>query len=81
MSFAGPIGARATGDGLGEVIHRLAWPQSLRRPDFRLSDLAHDRSFGPCADQAKKEPLLFLGFGLGDPKKGLFGILPELTGL
>jgi hypothetical protein len=24
---------------------------------------------------------IFLGFGLGDPKQGLFGILPELIGL
>jgi hypothetical protein len=30
---------------------------------------------------SSRRRLVFLGFGLSDPKQGLFGILPELIGL
>jgi hypothetical protein len=40
-----------------------------------------ERRLRPCEHQLKQEPLLFLGFGLSDPKQGLIGILPELIGL
>jgi hypothetical protein len=35
----------------------------------------------PWAQQLKQDLLLFVGFGLRDPKHGFFGILPELIGL
>ena len=40
--------------------------------------VARERRLGPCEHQLKQEPLFFLGLGLGGPKQGLFGILPEL---
>jgi len=35
--------------------------------DYR-NELAHDRSFGPGSRKLKKQLLLFLGLGLGNPK-------------
>jgi hypothetical protein len=42
--------------------------------------LAYDCRLSPGAYQLQQELLLFFGFGLGGPKQGLFGILPELIG-
>jgi hypothetical protein len=59
----------------------------LRDPGFWLTAtddsnaVGRERRLRPCEHQLKQDPLLFLGFGLGDPKQGLFGILPELIRL
>jgi hypothetical protein len=52
----------------------------LSRTTDNRNELAHDRGFGPCENQPKKELLLFFGFRLGDPKKGLRGVFSELLG-
>ena len=49
-------------------------------PSAKLNAVARERRLGPCERQLKQEPLFFLGLGLGGPKQGLFGILPELIG-
>jgi hypothetical protein len=65
MPGGGPYGA------LGSGVQAAEDPNAVAR----------DRRFRPCAHQLKHEPLLFFGFGLGDPTQGLIGILPELIGL
>jgi hypothetical protein len=60
---------------------RLRRPNFLRTADADNNALAHDRCLDPCPHQPKQELLLFLGLGLSDPKQGLFGVLPKLTGL
>ena len=84
LQVAGPAG----------VIHRLGWPQKPLRAS-RQTDvltrflncrsgnhpLAYDCRLSPGAYQLQQELLLFFGCGLGGPKQGLFGILPELIGL
>jgi hypothetical protein len=43
--------------------------------------VARDRRCRPRTQQLNQDLLLFLGFGLRDPKHGFFGILPELIGV
>jgi hypothetical protein len=62
----------------GRIHHH---PGLWLAPDNDRNELAHERSFGPCAHKLKKELLLFFGFGLTDPKQSLGGIFSKLLGL
>jgi hypothetical protein len=52
------------------------WRTAAKDPNA----VARDRCFGPCAHKLEQELLLLFGLGLGNPKQGLVGILPELIG-
>jgi hypothetical protein len=53
-------------DGGAQILYSRR--PNLCRTDEDGNELAHDRGFGPCANQPKKELLFVLSFGLGDPE-------------